>query len=306
MRHSLRVARALLISLAAASLALACTRSGAGPASGASAGGPAADIQIPHPVEVLGRKYTLRGVEVEGNAHLAASAIRPSLLMTTMEVIDQNVLERDVLMISALYYDQGFLEVKVSPPRFSETAGGDLTITIRVDEGAQYTVASFDVYELVEGGPHAPPMAGWNKPGFQGKVFHRDQIMRWLAGLRTLYRDAGYAFVEADPKTDLDRERREVTIEVPIFRGSIAHFGKIQFIGNRTIDESVLRKEIAIAEGQLYTETGLTKSGARLRELGWFVRVDIATEQGTKPDLVDVHFEVQESPGKGPQLAQLP
>lgn len=289
-------------SLLVASIAvIACARTV--PIAVAAKGAPVVDAQTPHRVSILGRTYTLRRIELEGNAHLASSTLRAALSLATADAIDEQLLDRDRLILSALYYDQGYLDVKVGAPRFADSeTSDDLVITIPIDEGAQYSIASFVVYEDVDG-KRAPPMNGWSKPAFAGEVFHRDRLVKSLAALRRVYRDAGYAFVEADPETQLDAAHHTISLTVPIRRGVLAHFGAVRFAGNRAIDDAMLRALVGIVEGQRYSETALEASRARLEALEIFQRVDVSTQVGGAPDAVDVTFEVEFAEAKGPVVA---
>jgi outer membrane protein insertion porin family len=129
-----------------------------------------------------------------------------------------------------------------------------------------------------------------------GDVFNRAALIKDLSAVKTLYKDAGYANVEADPQTQLDFEKKEVSIRVPIRRGPLVHIGRIEVRGNTKTSDKVIRRELIVVEGQLYSETGLDESRKRVLALGYFERVDVSTEKGAAPDVVDVYFEVGERP----------
>ena len=101
--------------------------------------------------------------------------------------------------------------------------------------------------------------------------------------MRTLYRDAGFANVEAEPETELDPVHEQVDIVVPIKRGPPVHIERIEVKGNTKTRDKVIRREMEIQEGQLFSETGLETSKRRITALGYFERVDVSTEQGSAP-----------------------
>ena len=104
-----------------------------------------------------------------------------------------------------------------------------------------------------------------------------------LQAVRTLYRDAGFANVEAEPETELDPVHEQVDIIVPIQRGPPVHIERIEVKGNTKTRDKVIRREMEIQEGQLFSETGLENSKRRITALGYFERVDVSTEQGSAP-----------------------
>ncbi len=120
--------------------------------------------------------------------------------------------------------------------------------------------------------------------------------MKDLQAVRTLYRDAGYANVEADPDTELDPVHHEVDIVVPIRRGPLVRVERIEIKGNTKTRDKVLRREMEIEEGQLFSESALEQSKKRIVALGYFERVDVSTEQGSTPDKIIVNFEIAERP----------
>src|SRR5271154_3479299 len=107
-----------------------------------------------------------------------------------------------------------------------------------------------------------------------------------------MYRDAGYANVEAPPATELDQERREVDISIAIRRHQLVYFGRIEIKGNTKTRDKVIRREIEIVERQLFSESKLERSKRRITALGYFERVDVSPEQGDDPDHLNINIEI--------------
>ena len=129
-----------------------------------------------------------------------------------------------------------------------------------------------------------------------GDDFNRAELIKDLQSVRTLYRDAGFANVEAEPETELDPVHEEVDIVVPIRRGPPVRVERIEVKGNTKTRDKVVRREMELQEGQLFTGTGLENSKRRITALGYFDRVDVSTEQGSGPDKIVVNVEVAEKP----------
>src|SRR5260370_22357760 len=129
-----------------------------------------------------------------------------------------------------------------------------------------------------------------------GEPFSRADLIKDLQAVRTLYRDAGFANVEAEPETELDPVNEQVDIVVPIRRGPPVRVERIEVKGNTKTRDKVVRREMEIQEGQLFSETGLENSKRRITALGYFDHVDVSTEQGSAPDKIVVNIEVTEKP----------
>ena len=214
----------------------------------------------------------------------------------------QDVFERDILMLNALYYDKGYMSVQFGTPRVMLTPDREgIEIVLVVSEGPRFKIRQLRVYERDADGKEIEPLGGRKAlrqliRAHAGDYFNRAEVVRDLQAVRTLYRDAGYANVEAEPETELDPVHREVDISIPIRRGPLVHVERIEIKGNTKTRDKVLRREMEIAEGQLFSETKLEDSKRRITALGYFERVDVSTEQGSSPEKINIHFEVAERP----------
>jgi outer membrane protein insertion porin family len=129
-----------------------------------------------------------------------------------------------------------------------------------------------------------------------GDWFNRAALLEDLQAVRTLYRDHGFANVDATPQTNVDEENHEVDVVIPVERGPLVRFERIEMRGNTKTRDKVIRREMEVDEGQPFHETNLEKSRRRVTALGYFERVDVSTEQGSAPDKMNVYVEVSERP----------
>ena len=253
---------------------------------------------------------TVRRVTFIGNEHVSDSELRGQMETGASSIFSfgsggsyrQDIFERDVLMLSALYYDKGYLTVQIGTPRVMLTPDREgIDITVAIHEGPRFKIRQLRVYERDAEGHEVEPLGGRRAlremlQAHSGDYFSRAELVKDLQAVRTLYRDAGFANVEAEPETELDPAHQEVDIVVPIRRGPPVHIERIEIKGNTKTRDQVIRREIEIQEGQLFSETHLENSKKRVTALGYFDRVDVSTEQGSAPDQMIVNFEVGEKP----------
>src|SRR6185369_10928502 len=88
----------------------------------------------------------------------------------------------------------------------------------------------------------------------------------------------------------------EVDVIVPVERGPLVHFERIEMRGNGKTRDKVIRRELEVYEGGLFSETKMERSKRRVTALGYFERVDVSMEQGSAPDKMNVYVEVAERP----------
>ncbi|MDB4940666.1 MAG: outer membrane protein assembly factor YaeT precursor [Labilithrix sp.] len=214
----------------------------------------------------------------------------------------QDVFERDVLLLNALYYDKGYMNVQIGTPRVMLTTDREgIEIAVAIHEGPRFKIRQLKVYERDADGKEIEPLGGRRAlrqlvRAKSGDFFNRAELVKDLQAVRTLYRDAGYANMEAEPETELDPVKHEVDIIIPIRRGPLVHVERIEIKGNTKTRDKVLRREMEIEEGNLFSETKLEDSKRRIVALGYFERVDVSTEQGSTPETININFEVTERP----------
>lgn len=253
---------------------------------------------------------TVRRVTIIGNEHVSDGELREVMQTGNGGFLSfgsggpyrQDVFERDVLMLSALYYDKGYLSVQVGTPRVMLTSDRDgIDIAIIIHEGPRFKIRQLRIYERDPDDPtrEVAPLGGRRAlqqmlHAHSGDYFNRSELIKDLQAVRTLYRDAGFANVEAEPETELDPVHSEVDIVVPIKRGPPVRIERIEIKGNTKTRDKVIRREMEVQEGQLFSETALENSKRRITALGFFEHVDFSTAQGSAPDRVVVNVEVGE------------
>jgi outer membrane protein insertion porin family len=253
---------------------------------------------------------TVRRITFIGNHSIPDEELREVMLTGQTSFFDfgsggsfrQDAFERDVLVINALYYDRGYLSVQVATPRVMLTPDRTgIEITISINEGPRYKIRTLRIYERDDDGREIEPIGGRRNlremvRARPGDWFNRAELAKDLAAIQTMYRDHGYANVEAPPATELDADKREVDIVVAIRRHQLVYFGRIEVRGNTKTRDKVIRREMEVKESELFSETKLEKSKRRITALGYFERVDISTEQGDDPAHMNVNVEVGEKP----------
>ncbi len=264
-------------------------------------------------------QVSVRRVTFIGNEHVTEPELREVMLTGSSSFFSfgsggpfrQDAFDRDVYVISSLYYDRGFLTVQINAPRVMLTPDRNgIELAITINEGPRFKIRSFRIFERDPDGKEIEPLGGRRhlremvraKPG---DYFNRAELAKDLQDVRTMYRDAGYANVEGEPLTEIDAERHEVDVVVPLERKNLVKFGRIEIRGNSKTRDKVIRRELEIVEGELFSETKLERSKRRMMALGYFERADIGTTQLTDvPDrpkegeygTMDVHVEVAERP----------
>ena len=212
--------------------------------------------------------------------------------ITSSGIYQQDVLENDLRKISAFYYNHGYLEHQVGKPKIELKKKG-IYITIRIDEGVQFVVGKVDFAgDLIS--PKNDLLK--NLQTVPGNVFNRSFLGRDISGLTDIYADQGYAFVDITPRTRMEHENQLVDIVFDIQKKEKVYIESIAIGGNTKTRDKVIRRELTIDEGDIFSASKLKKSKEKVKGLGYFKEVNLKTQKGSSDDKIRLNLEVEEAP----------
>lgn len=256
-----------------------------------------------------GPKVYISEVDFTGNHAFKASELRTQMdtgthiplisLITNQGVLDQKKLREDTDRIAAFYYDHGYLNVHVGVPDVIRTPKG-LKIVIPIDEGPIYKVGSVDIAgNLKFPRSELSPLVSV-KPGddFRGSSLQHDVLT-----ISDFYSDRGFAFVDVQPKTQLDPMARRVNITYTVNPGREVLVNRINISGNTRTSDKVIRREMQVQEQEPYSASAIRDSKRRLDQLGFFSDTRITTAPSSQPDKVDLNVNVAEQSTASFQVA---
>ncbi|MCC6156785.1 MAG: outer membrane protein assembly factor BamA [Deltaproteobacteria bacterium] len=202
------------------------------------------------------------------------------------------ILLNDVNMLRGWYLDHGFLEVQISEPVVSLSADRrNMFVAVTVEEGPQYYVGKLDIEgDLLFEKESLMKLVTLKT----GDLFHRGKFEESTNALRAKYTDIGFAFAEVTADTPTNPQTRIIDITFKVNKGKLAYFEKIVITGNTSTRDKVVRRELSIKEGDLYSGPGIRRSKERLMRLGYFDEVAISTERGSTDESVSLLIRVKE------------
>ncbi|MEK6660515.1 MAG: outer membrane protein assembly factor BamA [candidate division NC10 bacterium] len=245
-----------------------------------------------------GGKFEISSVRILGTKELSERDIKDHLatrelfLFFFYGTLKREELQRDLDRIKAFYLDNGFLDIKVDEPEIRVLeAKRRLEISIRVEEGPQYRVGEvrlagntvFATDEILR------PLQIAKRGIFSREVFQRD-----ILTLTDRYSERGYLFADIAPIINTDRVNHIVDLGLEISEGKQVFVERIDISGNTKTRDKVIRRDIALIEGDLYNSRLLAHSRQNLNNLGYFEDVKIDTRRGTAEDRVDIEVTVKE------------
>jgi outer membrane protein insertion porin family len=178
-------------------------------------------------------------------------------------------LDEDLERVKNYYQDHGYQDVSFGDPQI-KTEKKRVRITIPVKEGDIHTFGKV----TVEGNSvfTADQIIGdW--PLKAGETLARKPIQTRADAFGEAYRMRGYIYAYVDPEY-VDRGDNVVDVNLRVFEGDQFRLGRLEFEGNTTTKDKVLRREIFLEEGNIMDMETFKQSLYKLGQLGYFKITD--------------------------------
>jgi outer membrane protein insertion porin family len=205
----------------------------------------------------------LRGQMKEVKNHNLVTWIRKKNLYVPSK------LEEDLEHVRNYYQDHGYQNVSFGDPQIV-TAGKRVKITIPVREGEIHTFGDVSV----EGNTvftNEQIIGNW--PIEKGATLRRKPIQTRVDAFGEAYRMRGYIYAYVDPEYTT-RADNVVDVKLRVYEGEQFRLGRLEFTGNTTTKDKVLRREIFLEEGQIMDMETFKQSIYKLGQLGYYKITD--------------------------------
>jgi outer membrane protein insertion porin family len=255
-----------------------------------------------------GEEVQVRDILIVGNRAVSQSEILDLPVFKTKPVgyfsfltnsgqFKKEVFQQDVGLIQYYYLTKGHLQVKIGDPVVTLSPDRKwMTITIHVEEGLRFKVGEIRL-EMPEGQDWLIPEGDLRDRValVKGETLNYETLRQDARRIGDAFRDLGYANAdvsfnpvpsEADPET--------LDVSFAIQKGELVHFNRIVITGNKTTRDKVVRREMKLDEGELFSATRLRLSQRRIRQLGFFDEVEVEPEPTSDPSKMDVVVKVKE------------
>ena len=246
-----------------------------------------------------GRQMKIDRIVIRGNRGLTDKQIKS--VMATQErqyfilrgTVQRQKLDEDVDRILQLYNDNGYTQARVESHDVTvDREKARVVIDIVVVEGSQHHVASvgFSGVTLM---PESEVRRQVKLKA--GDVFSRSLLRDSVKAIEDLYSNIGRASVDVNPKMEAQPENK-VAITFEINEGPTVYVERINIAGNVRSQDKILRRELQMAEGEIFTLRKLQRSKQRLTNLGYFEKVEVNTAPGSDKGKIIVNIDVTERP----------
>jgi outer membrane protein insertion porin family len=258
-------------------------------------------------------------VDFVGNDHLTTKELRKIMktrkknllwFINKSGLFKEDDFKEDLDNLRTYYNSKGYIDMEVKDVQYAYPAKGLMKVTITVFEGIQYTVGKIDfdgntifskqelrnfrgfpVVRMDEGKVYSPRAYTPEKkePNDELPTLEND-----IKRIRDLYGTRGYIEMEVTPERQANVESGKIDILYHIVENSQSYVEQIIIQGNNRTKDKVIRRELAVAPGQIYDSVRADQSKKRLENLQYFEKVDISPQDTSVPNRKNMVVSVEE------------
>lgn len=212
---------------------------------------------------------------------------------SSSDQFDPERLAFDRELLRRFYLRQGYADVQITGA--TAELAPDRTgffLTYILDEGPRYRVGEVEVVSNLRG-LDPQPLRQYLELS-TGDWYDGDLVERTSQRLQEEANFRGYPFVSVQPRITRDREARIVNLTFELNEAPRVYVERIEITGNTRTQDRVIRREFRLAEGDAFNAAQIRRSRDRLRNLGFFSDVQVASSPGTAPDRAIINTAVVE------------
>jgi outer membrane protein insertion porin family len=245
-----------------------------------------------------GRQITIDRIVFQGNP--GVSDVQLKSAMETKErqyfilrgKVQRQRLDADVDRILSAYNDFGYTQARVESTDVAiDREKARVTITITVVEGPQFKVGEVKTTGVTLLPEREVERQIRLKPG---DVFSVGKVRDSTQGILNLYSTIGRASADVNPRREQLATGNQINLTFEITEGPEVYVERININGNVRSQDKILRRELPLHEGDLYTLQKRERARQKLVNLGFFESVSVTTQPGSDKTKIVVNVDVVE------------
>ena len=206
--------------------------------------------------------------------------------------LNQERIELEKRLLENYYRNKGYYEVDLTSSNVEYSEGEGFVLTYSINAGKRYKFKKIfaDVSEALDSSAFFSLEPEFNK--LVGQYYSQIKLYSLLEKIDKLSEQKELQFVNHSLLETLDDDGIEVKIN--IFEGKKFIIEKINIAGNTITNDSVIRGELLVDEGDPFSELLVNKSLNKIRGRNIFGKVEQKTLPGSTDDLKILEINVEE------------
>ena len=251
---------------------------------------------------VEGNQTKISDIQFLGNnEHVSDKTLRSLMKTKPQSLFNKGLyvepkLQEDIKAIEQYYKDQGLIDVKILDVDKKivideEEKLGKITITIAIQEGDVWTYngMNFDGNSIYQDAELKELVL--QQPGV---IFNSSRFQTDIQRVENLYYENGYIFNTFAYEEIRNSGQHRISYDVTITERDRAYIENIIIRGNDKTRSYIIRRELPLEEGEVFSRTKILEGVANLFNLQYFNIVEPQPYQGNEDGLMDLVIDVEE------------
>ena len=250
-----------------------------------------------------GNKTKISSIDFTGNKKIRSKRLKEVIaseedkfwkIISKNTSLSQNLINLDQRLLVNYYKSIGFYDVKIKSNFAEINQSGNANLIYTIDEGNRFIIdkISTNVDKVYDKKIFFPLNEVFKKQ--IGEYYSPFKVKKLLEQIDILIEENNLQFVEHNVEEVVKDDT--INIIFNIFEGERNLVERINITGNFVTNESVIRGELLLDEGDPLTEIGLEKSISKIKSRRLFKEVDYKISDGSKNNLKIIDINVEEQP----------
>jgi len=206
----------------------------------------------------------------------------------------ENQINLDIRLLTNYYKSQGYYDVNINSNTAQINKAGNVDLIYSIDAGNRYRIGKIttNADSVFDAKIFFPLKKKYEK--YIGEYYSPFSVKDLLEDIDILIENNNLQFVEHSVKEVIENDLIEVTFN--IFESEKTLVERINITGNNVTNESVIRGELLVDEGDPYTDLNINKSISKLKARNIFAKVTHSVEPGSQSNLKIININIEEKP----------
>ena len=202
-------------------------------------------------------------------------------------------IDLDKRLLKSYYRNKGYYEASITSSNIEYSEGEGFVLTYSINAGTRYRFSKIfaNVAESLDKKAFITLEPEFNK--LIGKYYSQQKLNNLLEKIDKLSEQKELQFINHGVSENLDGD--EVEVKINIFEGKKVIIERINIVGNTVTNDSVIRGEMIVDEGDPYSALLVNKSINKIKSRRLFGVVTQKMLPGSKEDLKVLEISVEET-----------
>ena len=216
------------------------------------------------------------------------------------KVLSQNIylnperIELDKRLLKNYFLSLGYYNVEVLSSSVELQNESNVALTFSINAGQRFRIKklSTDITPVFDKIIFKNLSSEFNK--FAGEYYSPFKIKKILKKIDEIIDENKLQFVQHSVSETLDKDGIDIVFK--IFEGRKIQIERVNVVGNTVTNDSVIRSELLIDEGDPYSDVKVEQSISRLKARNIFKTVEYKIKDGSSKELKVMEIKVEEKP----------